>query len=542
MLKLKIILSLLLFAIVAKSQLVAKPNIDTVPKIVVLSFPIIEKGQLIAKPNIDATSKIVTTLFNQKKYTTVLSVLNKLIADNPSAGINYFNRAVVNFYKKGKYNSYDPLIMSDCIKAKLTGYGNPELFYLLFCQFQNCGDGYICNYIPINEDRYVQVYFKDRKKLIDTAINIDPWNEKYLWGRIQLILKTNIFTFFFSDSFKEYQEYIPTLKRDCESVIGLTKNIKTKSLAYHYLSIAYQTYYSDSLKAIQCLSATIDLDPKNDDAYKERGILRTYFNNDQKGAIADFSIYLSKWLDPDIYFERGVCYGISSDYGNAIKDLNIAIDLFEQQRSDILKSVAGSTEERLKYQMGKWAKAYNMRGSVNEFLGNKEAALKDYNKAIEYGSKDAQISKTDLLENSNQNQDNTQNSELTSNSIAMIKKGGVYEIPITINNTLKINFIFDAGASDVSLSADVALTLIRTGTVSDKDFIGTQTYKFADGSTAKSKVFFIKELQIGSRKVTNVRATISNSLEAPLLLGQSALNRFGIITIDYKNSVIHFED
>ena len=42
--------------------------------------------------------------------------------------------------------------------------------------------------------------------------------------------------------------------------------------------------------------------------------------------------------------------------------------------------------------------------------------------------------------------------------------------------------------------------------------------------------------------MTNVRATISNSLEAPLLLGQSALNRFGIITIDYKNSVINFED
>lgn len=124
----------------------------------------------------------------------------------------------------------------------------------------------------------------------------------------------------------------------------------------------------------------------------------------------------------------------------------------------------------------------------------------------------------------------------------MTKKGGVYEIPITINEALKINFIFDAGASDVSISSDVALTLIRTGTIKNEDFIGTATYKFADGSTAKSKVINLRELQIGNRKVFNIRASISNSISAPLLLGQSALNRFGKITIDYKNNLIHFED
>ena len=124
----------------------------------------------------------------------------------------------------------------------------------------------------------------------------------------------------------------------------------------------------------------------------------------------------------------------------------------------------------------------------------------------------------------------------------MVKNGGVYEIPVFINSSLKLNFIFDSGASDVSVSPDVALTLIRTGTVTDKDFIGTATYKFADGSIAKSKIFILKELQIGNKTITNVRASISNSLEAPLLLGQSVLNKFGKVTIDYKNGVIHFEE
>ncbi len=128
------------------------------------------------------------------------------------------------------------------------------------------------------------------------------------------------------------------------------------------------------------------------------------------------------------------------------------------------------------------------------------------------------------------------------NSVPMIKMGGVYEIPILINGVLKLNFIFDAGAADVSISSDVALTLIRTGTVKNEDFIGTETYKFADGSTAKSKVFLIKEIQIGDKKVFNIKTSISNSLTAPLLLGQSVLNKFGKVTIDYKKEIIVFED
>jgi aspartyl protease family protein len=131
---------------------------------------------------------------------------------------------------------------------------------------------------------------------------------------------------------------------------------------------------------------------------------------------------------------------------------------------------------------------------------------------------------------------------INSNSIPMTKIGGVYEIPIIINNVIKLNFVFDPGAADVSISADVALTLIRTGTVTEKDFLGTETYKFADGTTAKSKVFIIKEIRLGNKTVTNVKAAISNSIKAPLLLGQSLLNKFGKVIIDYNKGVITFQE
>jgi aspartyl protease family protein len=120
--------------------------------------------------------------------------------------------------------------------------------------------------------------------------------------------------------------------------------------------------------------------------------------------------------------------------------------------------------------------------------------------------------------------------------------GGTFEVPVIINGVLKINFIFDSGASDVSISPDVALTLIRTGTVKESDFIGTQRYSFADGSSALSKVFYIRELQLGKHKIDNVKASISKSIEAPMLLGQSVLQRFGKVTIDNKNQQLIIEE
>ena len=130
-----------------------------------------------------------------------------------------------------------------------------------------------------------------------------------------------------------------------------------------------------------------------------------------------------------------------------------------------------------------------------------------------------------------------------SDVIQMTKtEGNVYEIPVTINDVLKISFIFDSGASDVTVTPDVASTLIKTGTVNASDFIGTQKYVFADGSTATSKVFIIRKLTIGNHTVSNVRASISKSINAPMLLGQSVQQKFGNIVIDNNTHTIIFEN
>jgi len=109
--------------------------------------------------------------------------------------------------------------------------------------------------------------------------------------------------------------------------------------------------------------------------------------------------------------------------------------------------------------------------------------------------------------------------------VKMIEDGGVYHVPVLINDALKLDFIVDSGASVVTIPADVVLTLIRTGTIKEADFIGTQKYVLADGSTVSSGTFTIRSLKVGDRTITDVRTSIAD-VNGSLLLGQSFLNKF----------------
>ncbi len=90
-----------------------------------------------------------------------------------------------------------------------------------------------------------------------------------------------------------------------------------------------------------------------------------------------------------------------------------------------------------------------------------------------------------------------------------------------------------SSSSDVSVPADVVMTLVRTGTIGDDDFLGKQTYQLADGSTVPSQRFIIRSLKVGDRTLENVVGGIV-PVTGSLLLGQSFLSRFKSVSIDYK--------
>lgn len=121
--------------------------------------------------------------------------------------------------------------------------------------------------------------------------------------------------------------------------------------------------------------------------------------------------------------------------------------------------------------------------------------------------------------------------------VPIVGDGGTFAVPVTINNQLTLKFVVDSGASDVSIPADVVSTLVRTGTITEADFLGRRTYKLADGSTVPSQRFQIRSLKVGNRTLENVTASIA-PVAGQLLLGQSFLSRFKSWSIDNSRSAL----
>jgi hypothetical protein len=121
--------------------------------------------------------------------------------------------------------------------------------------------------------------------------------------------------------------------------------------------------------------------------------------------------------------------------------------------------------------------------------------------------------------------------------IPLVETNGIYTVPVVINGVLPLQFVLDSGATDVSLPADVFLTLLRTGTITKDDYVGTGQYRLADGSTVQSDKFFIHELKVGNQLLRHVVASIAD-VRSPLLLGQSFLKRFASVEIDNSQHVL----
>lgn len=110
--------------------------------------------------------------------------------------------------------------------------------------------------------------------------------------------------------------------------------------------------------------------------------------------------------------------------------------------------------------------------------------------------------------------------------IKMEKSGGIYKIPCEVNG-LRMKFYLDTGASLVSISLKEALFMLENGYLSKTDIIGTGKSSIADGSIVENTIINLREMKIGNKTLQNVKASVSNSLMAPILLGQSALKRLG---------------
>ncbi len=121
--------------------------------------------------------------------------------------------------------------------------------------------------------------------------------------------------------------------------------------------------------------------------------------------------------------------------------------------------------------------------------------------------------------------------------IEMKYENGIYTIPCKVNG-VPMKFIFDTGASDVSISLTEAKFLIKQGLLSDKDVKGKVKYKIANGDIEEGTKIILKEINIDGFLLKNVEASIVHQLNAPLLLGQSAISKLGTFELDGNKLII----
>jgi len=64
---------------------------------------------------------------------------------------------------------------------------------------------------------------------------------------------------------------------------------------------------------------------------------------------------------------------------------------------------------------------------------------------------------------------------------------------------------------------------------------------FAIQKISEGTIINLRPLKFGCKTLKNVKASIIHNMEAPLLLGQSALAKFCKVSIDYNRNEITFE-
>ena len=123
------------------------------------------------------------------------------------------------------------------------------------------------------------------------------------------------------------------------------------------------------------------------------------------------------------------------------------------------------------------------------------------------------------------------------NVIRMREEGGVYVIPVKING-VPMDFIFDTGASYISISLTEANFLYKSGSLKDEDIVSTVDFQDAEGEISEGTIIKLRTVQLGSKTLYNVEASVVHNQRAPLLMGQSAISKFGKVTIDNANGTI----
>lgn len=116
--------------------------------------------------------------------------------------------------------------------------------------------------------------------------------------------------------------------------------------------------------------------------------------------------------------------------------------------------------------------------------------------------------------------------------------GGLFEIECTMNDRITIPFYIDSGCSESTIPVHIFITLYKAGTITEADRLPSRIFTLADGSTTEKHRFVLRKIKVGDKVFYNIPISITENVNAPLLLGQDVLSRFGMILLDYENNLL----
>lgn len=296
----------------------------------------------------------------------------------------------------------------------------------------------------------------------------------------------------------------------------------------------FKDHNGDLKGALEDYSTSITLEPEYNHCYLNRGVVNNLLGNTQD-AVRDFEQILIQDTVPDKNSIRQYAYLYLGQTQNAIEWQNKILseynDKGELYDAACLYSIMGEKEKAISYLRQALDKGYRRFAHINRD--------RDMNNIRELPEFKALIKEFTLKHEEEQSMGMDEQHDYIEKvtEVPFTSEGGVYKVKCTIND-LPLHFIFDTGASDVSMSTVEATFMLKNDYLSPKDILGKQNYITATGEISEGTAINLRNVSFGGHNLTNVKASIVKNQKAPLLLGQSVLNKLGVIEIDNQKKVL----
>lgn len=490
----------------------------------------------------------------QKKYDEAIKEYDYAIKLAPSYSSGYSFRAE-SYMKQGKYEK-----AIDDIVSALSIDSDDKAFYLM----QDAADS---AFIPLKARLEIQMGATPNNGYWPYCLGaICELKEKYK-DAISYYQKSNqldlsaLTTRQIAECYDEQGDFDHALEY-IEKAIEMDS---TRS-GFLYYKACYLDHDGKSEEAILTLDRFISENPQDGNGYYRRGWIKDH-TKDVDGAIEDYTKAIT--LEPDYaysYLNRGVLYRLKGQTGLAKTDFEkvIALDTVPDN---------GNTAQYAYFYLGQDDKAdefmnkmlahdgkgnYYDAACLYSLMGEKEKSLNFLEKALETGyrrfahiRRDRDLNNirgTAEFEKMLQKYEKIHEQEISADSASVEYDETTSEIPFTKENGLckvkcKINdlplhFIFDTGASDVSISSVEATFMLKNDYLDPSDIMGRQNYLNANGEINEGTVINLRKVDFAGLSLNNIKASVIKNQGAPLLLGQSVLGRLGKIEIDNSRKIL----